>query len=142
MQEIGDILQNIYLKLHLSGTEFEGRASVNTWLYRITVNECINHFRKNRRHREGRTDMTGLCLADPESDPARQAERRELVTKVEAIIRELDEPNRTAFSLYYLAGRSVEETADILEISANAVRCRLHKSRKRVVHEAKKRGVL
>jgi RNA polymerase sigma-70 factor (ECF subfamily) len=142
LQEIGDILQNIFLKLYLSGTEFEGRATVNTWLYRITVNECINHFRKNRRHLEGRTDITGLCPADPESDPSQQAEQRELVMKVEAIIRELDEPNRTAFSLYYLAGQSIEETADILEVSANAVRCRLHKSRKRVIHEAKKRGVL
>ena len=71
-----DILQNIMLKVHSSGAQFEGRAALSTWLYRVAVNESIDYYRKNRRFSEGRVDIDGLFLSDDKGGPEKDAEIR------------------------------------------------------------------
>lgn len=40
-----DIVQDVFICYYLQLDQFEGRSSVKTYLYRITVNECRNYFK-------------------------------------------------------------------------------------------------
>src|SRR5262245_23237716 len=43
-----DVTQQVFIKL-LKGVNFAGRSQFTTWLYRLTVNQCIDETRKTRR---------------------------------------------------------------------------------------------
>jgi RNA polymerase sigma-70 factor (ECF subfamily) len=47
-----DVVQESFIKVHRYLANFEGNSSFYTWLYRIVTNLCIDHIRKNKRHRE------------------------------------------------------------------------------------------
>src|SRR5207237_6794538 len=44
-----DITQQVFLKIFHKAVEFRGDAEFTTWLYRITVNACLDERRKTRR---------------------------------------------------------------------------------------------
>ena len=45
-QDASDVCQQIFLKVYRSIHQFVGRSSFMTWMYRIAVNECLQHRRK------------------------------------------------------------------------------------------------
>jgi RNA polymerase sigma-70 factor (ECF subfamily) len=141
-QDFDDILQNIFLKLFTTKAEFKGKSKVETWLYRVTVNECIDFYRKNKRFTKGWVDIEGVFLIDEFGNPEKDARKRELKMKIEEIIGELDEKSRTAFTLYFICEKSIKEISDILNISRNAVRCRIYKAKVRVIEKAKNKGII
>ena len=136
-----DILQNIMLKVHSSGAQFEGRAALSTWLYRVAVNESIDYYRKNRRFSEGRVDIDGIFLADDRGGPEKDAEIREKKLVMEEIIGGLEDERRAVFTLYFINGMTIDEMAGIFQISKNAIRCRIHKAKQQVMREAETRGL-
>jgi len=44
-----DITQDVFLKIYKSAKSFRHRSKLSTWIYRITVNLCLNHFRKEKQ---------------------------------------------------------------------------------------------
>lgn len=40
-----DIVREVFIRYYINMDNFEGRSSVKTYLYRITVNECHNYFK-------------------------------------------------------------------------------------------------
>src|ERR687886_2681332 len=49
LQDAEDMLQETLLAAWRSLDEFQGRASVRTWIYRIATNRCLNLLRSNAR---------------------------------------------------------------------------------------------
>ena len=45
--EVEDVLHNVFVKAQRSIGGFDGRSQFSTWLYRIAVNECLDHFKKS-----------------------------------------------------------------------------------------------
>src|ERR1700691_4375566 len=44
-----DIAQETFLKLLSSIKDFRGEASIESWIYRVVVNSCLDHQRRGRR---------------------------------------------------------------------------------------------
>jgi RNA polymerase sigma factor (sigma-70 family) len=44
--DVADRVQNVFVKVRLSIGTFNGRSKFSTWLYRITLNECLDYFKK------------------------------------------------------------------------------------------------
>ncbi|HEU5395212.1 MAG TPA: sigma-70 family RNA polymerase sigma factor, partial [Candidatus Methylomirabilis sp.] len=61
MEDAKDLAQEAFLRGYRALSRFDGRSSLYTWLYRITLNLCLNH-RRGRRPEEA-PDVGGL--ADP-----------------------------------------------------------------------------
>ncbi|OGS37094.1 MAG: hypothetical protein A2293_08470 [Elusimicrobia bacterium RIFOXYB2_FULL_49_7] len=136
-----DILQNVLLKLFRTEAEFEGKAKLETWLYRVTVNESIDFYRRNRRYTDGRVEIDGLYLTDEKGNPEKDSIGLERKRILEEIIGSVEEEYRVVFTLYYINEMTIEELARMLSISRNAVRCRVYKAKLQVVEEARKRGL-
>jgi RNA polymerase sigma-70 factor (ECF subfamily) len=47
-EDAADLSQETFLKAYQGLRKFKRQSSFHTWLYRITVNLCINHLRKKR----------------------------------------------------------------------------------------------
>ncbi len=130
--EAEDVVQQAYVTAYRSLSLFRGESSFATWLTRICINEARMRARKAGPHLHvtlvdggGATDM-----ADDADTPEEAASRQELGTLLEGQIERLPENLRVVFMLRDVEELSTEETADVLQISGEAVRVRLHRARK------------
>jgi len=137
-EDAEEVTQDTFLRLLDSLAQFEGRASLGTWLYKLGLNMALMRRRKLGRRREQAWedpllafDETGHHLhpvgrwqgtvLDIESEQVRR--------EVREAIAELPEDYHTVLVLADLEGRSRQEIADMLELTIPAVKSRLHRAR-------------
>src|SRR5262245_2014182 len=111
---VDDVAQEVFLRIYRSGHTYEPKAKVSTWIFRITVNTCLNEIRrlgaeKNRRVAGfsavfGDADAAGegesAFLADDAAPaPADKLESGELEGRVRAAIDGLPAQQRLAVVL-------------------------------------------
>lgn len=136
-QDAEDILQETYLKALRGIKNFDGRASLSTWLYRIAMNESLMHLR--RKHPEmvsieepgekGSEDQEPLEIMDWCCMPEREMMSNEVRSKLDAAIEELPATLKTVFVLRDIEGLSTLQTAEVLVLSETAVKTRLSRAR-------------
>ena len=127
--EAEDVTQEIFLRVFDKAARFGGRASITTWLYRLTVNYCLNSVR-GRRNRESR-----LRPLDPVNEaismdrPDRDFQRREAADLVERLLARLTEQHRTIVVLRDIEGLSYREISEVLSLPNGTVMSRLSRAR-------------
>lgn len=118
-----DLYQEIVLQLWRAYPRYEPHAKISTWLYRVALNVAISDLRQRTRKRTaGSLDSAMFDLATP-LDAGPDAD--DLAQLYRAIER-LSEVEK-AFVLLYLEERTYEEIADILGITQNNVRVKMHR---------------
>ena len=124
-----DAVQETFLKVYRSLTNFRGEANEKTWLTRIAINTCKDMLRSGWfRHMDRRVTAETLP-ARQEADPY----HREVAAAVMNLPRKL----REVILLYYYRGLTMEEIAEVLEISQPAVSGRLKRAREKLKAELK-----
>src|SRR5688572_30092384 len=124
-----DVLQIVFVKVYRGLPRFRFEASFATWIYRITINECLNQLRgRAPRH----VPIEALLGSDEELNPGAaadlqhyEAERREIIHRA---IMELSPKLRTVVALKYLEGLTYEDIALVLECSPGTVASRLNRA--------------
>ncbi|MBN1284266.1 MAG: sigma-70 family RNA polymerase sigma factor [Anaerolineae bacterium] len=138
--EAEDVLQETFLDAFKNIDRFEGRSQLSTWLHRIAANNALMRLRKKRptflsvdgltgEHDDGNGSQVPKQLYDwcclPESELLTEEARAEMRAAVE----DLSDALRVVFVLRDIEGLSTQETADVLDISASAVKSRLMRAR-------------
>lgn len=120
-----DVVQEAYVKAYraLTTGEFDGRANVSTWLYRIVTNQAIDAMR-SRARRPRPTDT-----ADETSSDLASAEQQLALAELSDWMSELPPDQRAALVLKAVEGLTSQETAEILQCSEGAVEQRLVRAR-------------
>lgn len=124
-----EITQDVFVDIHRCAAEFKGTAAVSTWVYRITVNKCIDRVRYNGRQRRFAfisslfSPKDGSLTYDPGDfvHPGVLAENKERSRLLFAAIRQLPQNQQTAFILKQVEGLSQKEVVEIMEMSEKAV---------------------
>lgn len=124
---VEDVMHDVFLVVHRRLPEFDGRASMTTWLYNIARGVAANH-------RRGRTrEQRRLELVQPKPsagpDPERATEHEQAAAFVRAFVTTLDEDKRTVFELVDLEGMPVPEVAELCGIKLNTAYSRLRAAR-------------
>jgi RNA polymerase sigma-70 factor (ECF subfamily) len=130
--EIEDVMQQAYVSAFQHLDQFAERSSFSTWLIRIGVNEALARLRRDRRFVD---DAGGDVVAERRSHergPEARAADGELRRALEDAIDGLAPAYRTVFVLREIEDVSTEETADVLGLSVEAVKVRLHRARKQL----------
>lgn len=133
--EAEDVMQQAYVLAFTHLDQFQGSARFSTWLIRIAVNEALQYLRKRSRlvAIDGGADdelEAGMKLLERNtSDPERQTSDRELTRLLEATIDALPVPYRMVLMLREVDGLSTAETAEVLSVSQDVVKTRLHRAR-------------
>jgi RNA polymerase sigma-70 factor (ECF subfamily) len=121
--------QEVFLKVWCrAGSWREGRGRFSTWLYRVTVNQCLDH---RRRRREASLSV----LDEPVDERAGQddlAQETEVAVLVGKALARLPHRQRAAVVLTHYQGLSNGEAAEILKVSVDAVESLLVRARRRL----------
>jgi RNA polymerase sigma-70 factor (ECF subfamily) len=132
--EAEDVLQEAWVRAYEHLHQFEGRASFSTWVTRIAFHEALARVRKSKRwtpleNSEGGIMPEAYWRHTTSETPESQAMRGQLGKLLEAAVDALPETYRSVFVLREVERLSTSETAECLELSEEAVKTRLHRSR-------------
>jgi RNA polymerase sigma-70 factor (ECF subfamily) len=136
--EAEDVTQEAMLKAFRGLRSFHAEAKFSTWLVAIALNEGRRRLRTAGRaplerlddaapEREG--DFTPAVLTDWREIPLEALERKEIRQALVEAVGQLPAIYRQVFTLRDIEELDVKETAEVLEISANVVKVRLHRAR-------------
>lgn len=115
-----DVIQNIFINVINHISRFAGLCRFSTWLYRLSINECIEYGRKicrSRQHRETLGSDSSGFIALNAPDPLAAAASSELRGALSAILKTLSLDQKTAFSLFYFGSYTGREGAEAMSIS-------------------------
>ncbi len=122
-----DVMHEVFLVVHRRLPEYDGRASMSTWLFHIARGVASNYKRGRARER-ARLEVVAPpsgALPDPEGD----AERREAASFVRSFLAGLDPDKREVFELVEIEGMPVPEVAELLALNLNTAYSRLRLAR-------------
>jgi RNA polymerase sigma-70 factor (ECF subfamily) len=128
-----DIVQEVFVVAHRKLSEFEGRAQVKTWLYRILVG-VVRHYFRGQRRKPGHRPASALADVDMLRDhhshgPAEAVERADAVRILDGLLARLDEEKREVFVLAEIEQLSSVDIAEVLGVNVNTIYSRLRAAR-------------
>ena len=139
--EAADATQEVYLRVMRSVLGFRGESAFGTWLHRVTVNVCLTALRKRSKARAAGMVAGGSPFALPGdeialqtggSSPDELAATADLAARSEAALDTLPEDARAVVVLRDIEGLSTKEVADLLGVTENVVKVRLHRAHTRL----------
>jgi RNA polymerase sigma-70 factor (ECF subfamily) len=138
---VDDVAQEVFVRIYRSKHTYEPRAKVGTWIYRVTVNTCLNEIRrlgadKNRRvagfsavfGEEGDADAEALTDRQAAA-PSDRLESGEIEARVREAVDALPEQQRLAVVLSRYHGLPYEEVAAAIGSTVPAVKSLLTRAR-------------
>jgi len=139
-QDAIDAAQDIFIKVYYALDEFKPEAQFSTWLYRISVNHCLNFLRSRKRKalfslftgQQGSYRNDLLLLEDQANNPEKELLDKEKFTAVNRAIAALPDNYRTVIILHRFKGLAYQQIADVLGVSVATVESRLHRAKKKL----------
>ena len=132
-----DITQEVFITIFKSMPSFNEKSALSTWIYRITVNKCLDHLRaKKRQKRQGifsrifNTDSKDdLNNAPTFEHPGIQLERKENARYLFEAIESLPDNQKTVFVLTQIEELPQKEIAAVMNLSLKAVESLLQRAK-------------
>ncbi len=138
-EDAHDVVQDAFLSAFRAIDRFEGGSRLSTWLHRIVVNAALMKIRTRKRRPETPIeDLLPTFLEDGHQgvrpvewkNTAHEVlESRETRAMVRGLIDELPELYRNVLILRDIEDMDTKETAELLKVTPNAVKIRLHRAR-------------
>lgn len=122
-----DVTQQVFLKIFDKIKDFRADSELTTWIYRMTVNACIDEQRRTRRF-FSIENFFGELAAKKTLDE--KFARREISDEVRRAIATLKPKFRLPILLKYSENLSYEEIAKVLDCSTGTVASRLNRGHK------------
>ncbi|MBK8944372.1 MAG: sigma-70 family RNA polymerase sigma factor [Ignavibacteriae bacterium] len=145
-EDAQDIYQEVFLRVYKGLKNFQSRSQFSTWLYRITVNVCIEYKRKIKNY-----EMQSLNKYDEENDNNFSFESNldsgERIDKysidneqnniIKSEIDKLPKQLKMAFTLKYYQGMKIKEISEIMNCSEGTIKGYLFTSSKKLREKLK-----
>jgi RNA polymerase sigma-70 factor (ECF subfamily) len=134
-EDAKDVLQDTLLAVARGVRDFRGASSLSTWLYSIARSFCIKKRRRSQfapeEERSLDTDLTTEAnrLADPGRSPDETLAGKQVEQALEKAISALEPMYREVLLLRDVEGLTAPEVAEVLGLSVQAVKSRLHRAR-------------
>ena len=127
IEDAEEVTQDVFVKVYHSLEHFNQKASYKTWIYRITINQCLDFTKK--KNSQKRFFMFGKKSQNEQEylnattfeHPGILMENQENAAILFAVINTLTENQKTAFLLSKLEGLSNPEIAEIMQLSISSV---------------------
>jgi len=140
-----DLAQDVWLRVHNHLDQFEARADVFTWIYRIAVNLTLNYLKREKRRRwiDVLDRSVGEVLSEESEDlvmprpasaqrPDRAIENEQRARALWQAVQSLDPKYRIPIVLFHYEDQSYQQIADTMGLSMVAVQARIFRGRKQL----------
>lgn len=142
-EDADDIAQEVFIKAFRSIGNFDERATFSTWIYRITVNTCIDEMRKRKGKQNFSLDSEiedeegsfKQQIADKGETPEESLLRQEGQSEIVEALRTLSEDHKMVVILRDVQGLSYDEVAEATGTSLGTVKSRLSRGRNQLKAE-------
>ena len=134
-----DVVQDAFISAFKAIDRFKGDAKLSTWLHRIVVNAALMRIRaRSRRSESSIEDLLPRFLEDGHHEVSPEEwkhsahellEREATRAKVRELIDQLPADYRTVLVMRDIEELDTRETAELLGITPNAAKIRLHRAR-------------
>lgn len=130
IEDTRDLYQEVFIKVFKSIKKFRFQSEFYTWLFRLTINTCIN-FRKRKTahqlesldHYLDETDQNWRIVGGVENlNPEQKLINKELNDQIERSINKLSSQQRSVFVLKHYHGFKLSEIAHIMNCSEGTVK--------------------
>jgi RNA polymerase sigma-70 factor (ECF subfamily) len=128
-QDAEDLLQEVFLQAYRKLPGFRGESTLGTWLYRLTMNHCLDHLRGRQAKMSRATDSIEDDNADEPAAPDPVVPSAISRMDLERAIEALPPGSKAAFLLHDVEGFEHQEIAAILGISEGTSKSQVHKAR-------------
>lgn len=137
-EDAEDVQQETLLKVHRKLGQFEGRSRLTTWISRIAINEALMCLRKRRSAfytpleetiQPAEESAASEDFQSPIEGPEAAYSRKEVRELLKQAMETLRPAYRVVFLLRAVEQLSTSETAQVLQISASAVKARMRRAR-------------
>jgi RNA polymerase sigma-70 factor (ECF subfamily) len=132
-----DITQSVFIKVFEKMGAYDPKFKFFSWLYRIAVNESLNHVKRAKRMTELSPDLKAR-----QKTPEQQYSDVEIRGKVETALMQLDPIYRIVIILKHFRDCSYKEISDILKIPEKTVKSRLFTARQLIKAVLVEQGIV
>ena len=124
--EARDLYQEAFLKVYRSIHHFRQESKFSTWLYRVVMNVCLDHLRRQKVRKEvavpqpedGETEFFQTVPDErPTLDPERATHSREIGRRIQAALDRLNPRERMVFELKHYQGLKLRAIGQICKTS-------------------------
>ena len=120
---VDDLLQDVFMKIHLRIDSLKDDTKLESWLYQITRNAITDSYRTKQI-----TEELPEWLEQPQPEEEENI-RKELAACLEPMVRELPDKYRTAVQLSEIENRTQKEVAEQEGISLSGAKSRVQRGR-------------
>lgn len=144
--EVEDIAQEVFIKVFKNLRKFKGDSSLYTWIYKITVNLCLDELKKRKKvvYLDEKVEVNDseleIQLSSNEKDQAKLYEEKELKECMQKCIRKLPEKQRIMLILRDIQGLPYEEISRITGIKLGTVKSQINRARLKLKDLIEKEG--
>jgi len=150
--EAEDLTQEVFVKVHRALEGFRGEAKLSTWLYRIATNAALDKFRSPFYQPDTQLRLTDdsiekddveiddrvFCMQEKNPLVEQQLVRKEMNDCIRGFVEKLPDDYRTVLVLSEFEGLRNKEIAEILGITLDTVKIRLHRAKQKLSGEFEK----
>ena len=142
--EAEDITQEVFEKINRGLSGFKGKSQLSTWIYRIATNAALDRlrspsFKRNIEELTESSEENNIWTNHKKAPVDQQLIRKEMSECVQEHIDKLPSDYKAVILLSEQEGLTNQEIADILQVSLDNVKIRLHRARaslKKILDEA------
>lgn len=141
--EADDLTQEVFIKVGQGLKDFRSESKLSTWIYRIATNTALDHLRSRSLKQIEVPSMDSgkeeedkyIPLQRKMSSIDQQLIQKEMNTCIRNVIKKLPEEYRTVIVLSELEEFKNNEIAEIIQVSLDTVKIRLHRARAKLKKE-------
>jgi RNA polymerase sigma-70 factor (ECF subfamily) len=130
-EEARDLYQEVFLKVYRSIRQFRLEAKFSTWLYRVVMNVCLDHLRRQKTRKEvtapqpeeGQPEFFQTVPDErPTLNPERAVHSQEIARRIQAALERLNPRERMVFELKHYQGLRLRAIGEICKTSEQTVK--------------------
>ncbi len=124
--DAADICQSCFIQVHKKAEQFQAKASFKSWLYKIAINFCKNHYRsKDRQRIDSSTDPDTLENTGDDTGWT-QCMDQEKKARIQTVIKNLPDKQRTTIELRFFQECTLKQVAEIMDCPIGTAKANYH----------------
>lgn len=133
IDEAKDLLQEIFIKIYQNLNDYDPDLKFSSWIYRITRNHVISHYRKNKNKPTlftSEINEEAFNNLVSEFDITKEIDRQILNKNILDILNQLDDKYREVIVLKYFEEKNYEEISDIIKKPIGTIGTLINRAKK------------
>jgi RNA polymerase sigma factor (sigma-70 family) len=148
-EEAEEVCQDVFVQVHQHLSSFKHESSTSTWIYRITINKCLDTLKAKKRKKrfaflQSIFNENSLELRHEPKEfnhPGILLEHKESMQVIFKCINMLKEEQKTALILHKIEQLSQQEIAEIMNLSRKAVESLVQRAKQNLKKQLENEGI-